>query len=86
MSTELTNYLTEMHKAYDEALSNIRKQKEEDNTKKFLTLLLNNNEKVKNYITHFSIGTGLSDEDDNKKALIELNKKHVDFMNFVLSI
>lgn len=86
MSTELSNYLSEMNKVYDEALSNIKNQKELDSTKGFLTLLLNNNEKIKHYIHHFSNGTGISNEEDNKQALKELLKKHTEFMNFIWSI
>lgn len=85
MSTELSNYLSEMNEVYNEALSNIKKQKESEPTKGFLTLLLDNNDKIKNYITHLSIGTYLTDQEDNKKALKELLKKHSDFMEFVWS-
>ena len=86
MSTELSNYLSEMNEVYNEALSKIKKQKEENPSLKFLTLLLNNNEKIKEYITHLSLGSNLSNEDDNKKAYKELLQKHTEFMNFVLSL
>ena len=86
MSTELSDYLSEMNKVYNEALSNIKQQKELDTTKGFLTLLLDNNEKIKNYISHFSSGTDISNEKDNKQALKELLKKHTEFMNFVWSL
>ena len=86
MSTELSSYLSDMNKVYDEALLNIKQQKELDSTKGFLTLLLDNNEKIKNYITHFYIGTDISNEEDNKQALKELLKKHTEFMNFVWSL
>lgn len=86
MSTELSNYLLEMNNVYNEALLNIKQQKELDSTKGFLTLLLDNNEKIKNYISHFLIGTGISNEEDNKQALKELLKKHTEFMNFVWSL
>jgi hypothetical protein len=84
MSTELSNYLAEMNKVYDEALSSIKKQKEENPSDYFLTLLLDNNEKIKRYITHFSIGSGLTDIEDNRTALAELLKKHTEFTNFVI--
>ena len=86
MSTELSNYLSEMNKVYNEALSNIKQHKELDSTKGFLILLLDNNEKIKNYISHFSSGTGISNEEDNKQALKELLKKHTEFMDFVWSL
>jgi len=86
MSTELLCYLSEMNKVYDEALSNIKKQKEENPSDYFLKLLLDNNEKVKGYIIHLSIGSNLSDEEDNITAYKELLKRHTDFTNFVLSL
>jgi hypothetical protein len=86
MSTELSNYLSEMNKVYDEALSNIKNQKDLDSTKSFLTLLLDNNAKIKPYVVHLFIGTGILNEEDNRKALQELLKKHTEFMNFVWSI
>lgn len=86
MSTELSNYLTEMNRVYDEALLNIKKQKEENSDSYFLTLLLDNNEKIRPYITHFSIGSGLSNKEDNRTALAELLKKHTEFTNFVISL
>ena len=86
MSTELSNYLTEINKVYDESLSSIKKQKEENPSDYFLTLLLDNNEKIKPYITHFSIGSGLLDKEDNRIALAELLKKHTEFTNFVISL
>ncbi len=86
MSTELSNYLSEMNKVYDEALSSIKNQKDLDSTKGFLSLLLDNNEKIKPYIIHLSIGTGILNEEDNRKALQELLKKHTEFMNLVWSI
>jgi hypothetical protein len=86
MSTELSNYLAEMNKVYDEALSNIKKQKEENPTLKFPTLLLNNNEKIKEYVIHLSLGSDLSKEEDNKTAYKELLKTHTDFTNFMLSL
>lgn len=86
MSQELSNYLTEMNNVYDETLSNIEKEKKDNPSKNFLTLLLDNNDNIKSYITHFSIGTGISNEEDNKTASIALLKKHTEFMNSVWSL
>lgn len=86
MSAELFNYLSEMNNVYDEALSNIKKQKEGNPSDYFLTLLLDNNEKIKPYIIHFSIGSGLNDVEDNRTALKELLKRHVEFTNFLMTL
>lgn len=86
MSTELDNYLTDMNKVYDEALMNVKLEKIENPSKNFLALLLDNNQEIQKYITHFSIGTGISDEEDNKTASKALLKKHIEFMNFMWSI
>ena len=86
MSTELSSYLSEMNKVYDETLSKIKKQKEENPSDYFLKLFLDNNEKVKDYIIHLSLGANLKNKDDNETAYKELLKRHTDFTNLVFSL
>ena len=85
MSEELSNYLSEMNKVYDSAISGVKKQYSEDSSAGFLKLLLNNNHDVKKYVPHLRLGCGLSNPNDDKIALAELCKRHSNFINFVIS-
>ncbi len=85
MSEELSKYLSEMNKVYDDAITGIKKQYSEDNSTSYIKLLLNNNHDIKKYVSHLNLGCGLSNSEDNKKALLELSKRHSDFINFVIS-
>ena len=86
MSSQLDNYLKNMNDAYDEVISNIKSQKAGNSSLTFSNLLLNNNGKIKDYIVHLSIGSGLTDDEENKVALSMLLERHTKFMNFLYTL
>lgn len=80
MSEEYNKYVSNMKSVYQSVENKIKSDFDNNNFNNELELLTKNNDKIKDYIVHLRIGTGLKDEKENLKALKELNETHINFM------
>jgi hypothetical protein len=81
MSEKLDLYLNTMEVDFNSIQNDLELEKANPTNSDFLNWYLSNNDTVKKYITHLSIGANLGNKEDDLIAYTATFKKHVETMN-----